>query len=67
MHPLFDEIMRWRVGDPVRRDVQIRWQQTLRDHVQPQLDRVAALERENADLREQNLDLQTQPKKGKAA
>ena len=29
MHPTIEEILRWRVGDPVRADVQRRWQQGL--------------------------------------
>jgi hypothetical protein len=29
MHPTIEEIIRWRVGEPVRPDVQRRWQHDL--------------------------------------
>lgn len=30
MEHVIDEIVRWRLGDPVRRDVQLRWANELR-------------------------------------
>lgn len=30
MHPTIEEILRWKVGEPVRAAVQLRWQQELR-------------------------------------
>lgn len=44
MHPVIEEIMRVRPGDPIRGDVLRRWQQKLRDEVQPQLDTLDALQ-----------------------
>lgn len=43
MDPVIEEMQRWRPGDPVRNDVARRWQQHLRDVVQPQLDELATL------------------------
>jgi hypothetical protein len=71
-HPFVDEFLRWRLGDPVRRDVQIRWQQMVRDQVMPVLDRAMILDAENATLRAENESLLQQltapkPAKGKIA
>lgn len=59
MHPVIEEMLMWRQGEQVRYDVQRRWQQALREEVGPMLDRVEALERENAELKA--------TKRGKAA
>lgn len=43
MHPVIEEVLRARPGDPIRVEVLRRWQQKLRDEVQPQLDELDAL------------------------
>jgi hypothetical protein len=43
VHPVIEEINRARPGDPIRADVLRRWQQVLRNDVQPQLDELDAL------------------------
>lgn len=43
MDPVIEEIQRLRPGEAVRSDVARRWQQHLRDVVQPQLDELATL------------------------
>jgi hypothetical protein len=43
VHPVIEEINRARPGDPIRADVLRRWQQQLRNDVQPQLDELDAL------------------------
>jgi hypothetical protein len=43
VHPVIEEINRARPGDPIRADVLRRWQQALRNDVQPQLDELDAL------------------------
>jgi hypothetical protein len=38
MHPLIEEILRVRRNEPIRGDVLRRWQDSLRNDIQPQLD-----------------------------
>lgn len=51
MHPLIEEIKRASEG-AIQRTALRRWQQQLEHEIQPKLDRLEVLERENAELRE---------------
>lgn len=44
MHPVIEEILRAKAPDQIRHNVLRRWQQQLRDEVQPLLDRLAAFD-----------------------
>ena len=50
MHPLIEEIKRASVGN-LSESAFKRWQQRLEHEIQPELDRVEELERENIELR----------------
>lgn len=62
MHPLIEEIQRFRLGQ-VRDQVFNRWQRELRDVIQPLLDEREALVLLNAQLTEENAKLQAKAKK----
>jgi len=57
MEPFIEELCRWRVGDPVRTDVQRRWQQDAR-----KLDETVVALRERVASLEAELDEATKPK-----
>lgn len=57
MEHVIDEIMRWRLGDPVRRDVQMRWAQELRA-----VDELIVSLREENERLQAELDEATKPK-----